>query len=1014
MNSFDKLYSQLYNKSREYCYLLLLKRFFILIIFTLSFCLFFSFIDYCSNLSLVPRRTFAFSLYFLISILFCCLVVNPFLLIFNSTKRIKYYISIIQLTYPDVKDLIINIFELKSSSNSELAKSSIEQKSKHILSYNYINNIIKTLHLNYKYPIIILVLFITSFFLRPNIYRIIFYDVAPDYSISINSNLQVLSGNDVKVDFTVTGDIIPDKIYITDGNFKYLVSKVSNTNYTYTFRNIYNSFSFNISIDNYNSDCYLVNVYNKPILQHVAVDIIYPKYTLLSNKRLNYFSDVNVPQGTIIKYDVISNYTDTVIFNTVDKTDYFLSLENSFIFQQTLKENSDYEIVLANNFISECVAKNKISVIPDEYPTISVGQYIQDSIIIFNGIIDDDYGFSKLLFVSNIDTVDLKIEKRKNNQKFSYIAHLPNRTNDNNIFTYYFEIFDNDAVNGIKSSKSKIESITLYSKSENEIANISKEQFKYQQVSSKASTILSSINQLLQSKMFDNKLSWENKQLIDQINQQGEELSKWLSELKIPDNTLTDLLKILQQSDDKNLNQLLNRLKDIIESKQRQINSNNQLIDNILKDKLLLYVAENISQLANQHRDLQNINNVDSLNNKLNDIKDQFERITDQYNKTGDKTIYDDIKELNNQYMNLENQLINNNLEQFKNQNNNIKQKLESIAERLQQNQNSNKKNQNYENADVLRQILDNLLQISFNQEDIILSLRPLPYSSNEYSNIISRENNLKDDFSFVKDSLYALASRTEYLGNFVFDNANQIDYNITESIDLLNDRKKTNALKCHNQVLKFTNDLISLLVESLENMEQSMSGEGNNNNSKRKQKPKNVQPSIEQMRNEQQNLEKQMQQMLQQMQQQGISENDILKLFSQTEMIKQQFDKFLSSNKFDNRSSNELKKIQELIEKNRRELLSKRFDNQILNRQHQITTKMLDYEKAQEERDFDEKRKSKEAIDIEKKDVRDINNIIIFEENDDVLQYKNIKLNTFYLNKYEDYIRNVNNMSNE
>lgn len=1015
MNSFNKLYSQLITHSREYFCLLLVKRFFTFIFISLILCLFFSILDYFFNFSFVPRRTFAFVI-LIISIISLLLLLTPLLyLIINTNKRISEYIKIVQSNCSEINDSIVNIFELKEIKNdTDLITTSIEQKSKIILSYNYQDKVISSIKVRLKFIILIIILAISCYLLQSNLNRIIHYNRTQDYSIIITSDSKILFGQDLTIDFIINGDYIPDKIYLVTNNSKYLVSKQSNITYSYTFRNIFSSFSFKILIDNYLSDSFYVQVLNKPIFHSVKIDISYPKYTLFNNQQFNYFADINVPQGTIIKYEVISDYTDTVFYNTKNESYYFSLIDNSFSFQKTVKANIDFEVVLANKHLSECVANNKITVIPDEYPTISVGQFINDTTIVFNGVINDDYGFRKLLFVSNIDTIELTIDKQKQTQKFSYIAKLPNKTVNNNMFTYYFEVFDNDAVNGIKSTKSKTESIVLYSKTENEIANISNEQYKYQQVDNTTKTILSSINQLLQSRMFDNKLSWENKQVLDQINQQGENLNQLLSELKMSDNTLAELLKMLQLSDDKSLNKLLNKLKDIIESKQHQTNANNKLIDNLLKDKILSDIAEKMTQLADQHTDLQKIDYVDSLKSKFDDLKSHFDSIANQYNKTDDNTIKGDIEDLKNQYKSIENELNDNHLEQFEKQNSIIKQHLKSMAEKLQQKQNSIKNQQNKENADVLRQILDNLLQLSFNQENIIINLRPLSYSSNEYTNIITAENNMKEDFSFIKDSLYALASRTQYLGNFVFDNANQIDYNITESIDLLNDRRKTNALKCQNQVLKFTNDLISLLVESLERIDQSMSGEGNNNSSKRKQKPKNMQPSMSQMRNEQQNLEKQMQQLLQQMQQQGISENDILKLFSQTEMLKQKFDKFLSSNKTGNSGSEELKKIQDLIEKNRRELLNKRFDNQILNRQHQITTKMLDYEKAQEEREYDDKRKSKEAVDIEKKDVRDINNIIIFEDNEDVLQYKTIKLNTFYLDKYEEYIRNVNTKSNE
>jgi hypothetical protein len=112
-------------------------------------------------------------------------------------------------------------------------------------------------------------------------------------------------------------------------------------------------------------------------------------------------------------------------------------------------------------------------VIQDAYPTIELKER-KDSVnpnnIYFSGNIKDDYGFNQLLFHYNIyskDSADRTTEIKKNanlgvqksitSQSFVHginLSALELKPGDK--VDYYFEVWDNDGVNGSKSAKSSL------------------------------------------------------------------------------------------------------------------------------------------------------------------------------------------------------------------------------------------------------------------------------------------------------------------------------------------------------------------------------------------------------------------------------------------------------------------------------------------------------------------------------------------------------------------------------
>ena len=102
------------------------------------------------------------------------------------------------------------------------------------------------------------------------------------------------------------------------------------------------------------------------------------------------------------------------------------------------------------------------------------------------------------------------------------------------------------------------------------------------------------------------------------------------------------------------------------------------------------------------------------------------------------------------------------------------------------------------------------------------------------------------------------------------------------------------------------------------------------------------------------------------------------------------------------------------LMEKSHSEFANKKLSIQTVMRQQNIVNKLLDAENAETERDTDDKRESTTAKNIDGKTPKNFQEDITFEKNMDVLKQTNLKLNSFYKAKFDEYLNRVNNVSNE
>jgi hypothetical protein len=241
------------------------------------------------------------------------------------------------------------------------------------------------------------------------------------------------------------------------------------------------------------------------------------------------------------------------------------------------------------------------------------------------------------------------------------------------------------------------------------------------------------------------------------------------------------------------------------------------------------------------------------------------------------------------------------------------------------------------------------------------------------YVQLIKDQNRIKEDIKLIEDSIQSLAKRQVDIQSYVDEQLTIIKDNNELAIDNMVERFTSQSVSNQQFIITSLNNLALMFDESLKQMQQQMSSKmpGNQSCSKPGGKGK---PSLGNMSQMQKQLNDKLSEMQGQMkpgqkpgQQNGTGMSEQLaKIAAQQATIREALRQLNDQYNKDGKGSlGNLNQIQDLMDKTERDLANKMITNETLKRQQDILTKLLEAEKAERERDTDNKRKSESATEV-------------------------------------------------
>lgn len=960
--------------------------------------------------------------------------------------------NIIGKHFPNVKDKLLNTLQLKQQQHNiqeqELIKASIQQKTDELKPVPFTDIIQLSKNRKYlKYAFIPLLIILTLLITSPNIIkdstvRIIkhmkhFDTPAPFIFNVLNKDLEVLQFNDLDIQLKITGDELPERAYIIIGDNKMMLNKSSNTAYQYTIKNLHQNVSFQFMADEYYSKDFDVNVLPKPLLVNFDVTLDYPYYLNKKDEVIKNIGDLDLPQGTKTTWNFYTKNASTLKVMYNDNELVLTPKENKCMFTKRILRNASYTLYPSNTKVRLADSiRYFINVIPDQYPSINVEQYMDSmniNFLFFTGDIKDDYGFSKLLFRYKINNEGeayqsqaILINQKNTQDRFYYSWNLKEiNIKPKDELYFFFEVWDNDGVNGSKFARTPI--MTIRSPSTKELEKISKEQSESIKEdlaeTIKATRALQEEMKKMQEKLLQKKsLSWDDKKALEEmlekqkalqqkmedVKMHNEKLNKFESDFKEPNQEILEKEKMLQElfeevfSDE--MKELIKKFEDLLEktNKENVLEeledmqlSNEDLakeLDRLLElfkqfefEKKLNDAVEKLQKLAVEQNQLaketkEGDHDTEELKKEQQDIQEKFEDITKKLDEMREinqelewpnemEDFSQQEQDIQQEMQESQQQLGKNNKSKASKSQQQSSQKMQEMAEQLSAMKSNIQMSSLMLDLAAVRQVLENLLSLSFKQEDLIGGMSAINTSDPKYKKLIQDQFQLKDEARLIEDSLFSLSKRIPQIKFFVTREIGKMNDHMSKTIDAMADRNKGSSTVHQQYTMTSVNNLLVMMSEILETLQQQMASQCSG--TQMCQKPGNGKqgklPS-QSLGKLQQQLNQQIEQIKKSQQsgsQNGMSK-ELAKAAAKQAAIRNALQKLNEQGNKDGKEKlGNLEKLQQQMEQTETDLANKRLTEEMIERQKEIMVKLLEAEEALREREESPERKAEKAKDF-------------------------------------------------
>ena len=989
-------------------------------------------------------------------------IIIPLFKLYSFGKRINRYqaAEIIGKFFPEVNDRLLNTLQLNDHSkeklpNLEFVQASVEQNAKKLSVFSFPSAI--DYRENKKFLKYILPLFLIGLLLGvfvPNLFkegteRLINYNQvyvppAPFGFEMLNENLKIEQGDDftfiLKVVDLANEESIPDRVYLNSSMGKFLMTKEDRNTYSYTIKKIKNNLSFSFTALGYESSSYSLEVVGKSGLNNFLASIEPPSYLKMESQEVLNPGDLVVAEGSTITWNGRTKNTSELKIVFSDSTYRFD--KEGFRIGKTITKSTDAMFILKNNNIDKSDTLSfSIDVIRDDYPEIVTEEIIDSTNLLLrklSGVASDDHGLTNVSFYYEIESKDGSITKDSKrvpgisgtSSRFSMnfnIRELGLSNSDK--LTYYFVVWDNDGVNGPKSSSSRMFSYYAPSKEElnkqqNETKDDAKkeldkliedtknfnermDQFKMDLLNT-SNPSFNEIRQLEQlneqRKQLEDRIqnlndkmnqSFEEKQQFQEIDEDLLEEQALLEELlnNIMDDELKDLLEQLQElmenNDMQGAQELLEEAEEKGEDRKNQLDRTMEMLKRMDVDDRIDQLEDALEDLAKEQDQLNSDMekgeiNSDEAKSKQDEINEKFEELSKDLDylleKNDDlkrpldlddiKQDADDIKEdLNEASESMEKGDDKKAGEKQKD----ASKKMEEMSTKLNSQKKKSKEKQAGEDMESLRRLLANLLRQSFDQEETLDNVKSANAYGPEFSQHGRVQRSIIDNNRVIEDSLRALADRIPKISSFINKELSTINKSYRNLIDDIDERRKRDLMIKQQTAMTSINNLALFLNESLESMQQEMQGDQEGGGACENPGGKGKGQQGDEMNDLKEQLKKQLEEMKKGPQPGGkepggkegvlklpFGNKEAAKMAAQQQAMKKKLQQMREElNKDGSGKGNQLNELLEELEKQQENLINKKWNQEMINRQKEILTRLLESEKALEERGWDEERES-------------------------------------------------------
>ena len=334
-----------------------------------------------------------------------------------------------------------------------------------------------------------------------------------------------------------------------------------------------------------------------------------------------------------------------------------------------------------------------------------------------------------------------------------------------------------------------------------------------------------------------------------------EDLKKRLDEnekqLNKDEKLLEELEKLQEKINKEQFSQKLEELAKQNKNKKRSLEQLLELAKRFYVGKKLEKLQQDLSKQAIEQEKLSKEPEENNTKEKQDDLNKEFEEFLKELNdlekdnkalkkpidiprdtleeneiKSEQKNASDELeKKENNQELDKEEQApkSDKNLNNAKKSQKKAAQKQMKMSQSMQQSIQMSGGEQLQEDVDILRQILDNLLLFSFDQETLMNQFKIIDLNHNKFATYLRNQNSLREHFKHVDDSLFALSLRQPKLSETVNKEITEVYFNIDKTLSQLAENSLDQGISHQQFTITAVNNLADFLSDVLDNMEEQL-----------------------------------------------------------------------------------------------------------------------------------------------------------------------------------------------
>lgn len=843
-------------------------------------------------------------------------------------------------------------------------------------------------------------------------------------------------GEPLEVSLLLSGSELPDRVWVESEQGELPLQKLSISRYVLRISSLQSRFQMHVYTEHGKIATYSINVLRPP---HLRSPVFYCRYPAYTNRKLDtlYAPLLRVLRGTHLTLSVqveserpyrlyfsgsplrsLSPHQWQADFTVYDSHSYFLALQDEFF-------TDTFSI--------------QVEAMPDYHPTVQLFTELfqpQSWEHTLRLQAADDYGISRGVLWYRIAESPLPGRVQQN---FSaYPLTLPFSTALDQVIQlnwknfgvqpgdkveYYAEVWDNDAIQGPKSSRSILYTLELadevakqetFAQMQDSLLEIVKQLSKQversineahtSESSSKISDFMEQFRDVRSELRSMQRLAAEQQLFSPELLQQMEQLLKLLESFN-PQRLeqLASQIQSNRQQDSARLAQLRRELQQAYQEWQQKMERLEALLPEIQQMRRLEQLMTQIAELSDQQKKLSELSDslhrqpsTQALQRNLMEKTAEVARALDSLRKLyQDRSILRDslhsargsVEKALQKMQEALDQLQQNQNTSARTAQENAAQNLEDALSALEAGMLEQEEKEQAEDYEALRMLLKAILSLSFRQEELRKKSQDLASVGAVTPVIISQQQRIRQDYRQVHDSLHAIAMRSPAIEEPIMELLREIE----RYFQAMSFQHTEALLRRQQYILQGMNRLANLFTELLAQLESqkqkscnggacsnsfrvrrksSSSSSRSTPSSSEQPRPSTTPPSRSRLGTQPSLL--QLQQQLNELLERAIQPNpaaetpspslspeERARLSTQQEIIRLRLQERL---KQDPGAASQLQGLIEEMQKAEKDILIGNLTQERMLRQQAILTRLLEYEKSQHERELEPQRESRTA----------------------------------------------------